>query len=142
MSIHGNDIQLDAPFAIFFSISMASSTSPYSFTGYFNAGESDKGMKKSPALMLEALQADADDHEKHHVPFVSKITPYISQLILAAKRGVEPSGDGSRGAKKAVVPEKYLAELEGIMDAYSSPSSSSKPDSRCPRQGVIARMSS
>ena len=71
--------------------------------GYFNAGESDKGMKKSPALMLEALQADTDDHEKHYVPFVSEITPYISQLILAGKRGVEPSGDGSRSAKKPTI---------------------------------------
>ena len=103
--------------------------------GYFNAGESDKGMKKSPALMLEALQADAKGHEKHYVPFVSEITPYISQLILAAKRGVEPSGDGSRGAKKAVVPEKYLAELEGIMNAYSPPSSSSKPEPKMKKTG-------
>ena len=103
--------------------------------GYFKAGESDKGMKKSPALMLEALQADADGHEKHYVPFVSEITPYISQLILAAKRGVEPSGDGSRGAKKAVVPEKYLAELEGIMNAYSPPSSSSKPEPKMKKTG-------
>ena len=54
------------------------------------------------ALMLEALQADADGHE-HYVPFVSGITPYISQLILAAKRC--GPGDGSRGAKKAEVPK-------------------------------------
>ena len=66
---------------------------------YFNAGESDKVMKKSPALMLEALQADADDHEKHYAPFVLEMTPYISLLILTGKRGLESSGDGSRGPK-------------------------------------------
>ena len=69
------------------------------------------------------------------MPFVSEITPYISQLISAAKRGVEPSGGGSRGAKKAEVPEKYLAQLEAIMNAYSPPSSSSAAAPKMPKTG-------
>jgi hypothetical protein len=92
-------------------------------------------MKKSPALMAGALKADADGHAEHYLPFVSEITPYISQLILAGKKGAEAAGDGSRGAEKAEVPEKYLAEPGGIMDSYPPSPSPSAPPPKMPKTG-------
>ena len=78
---------------------------------YFDAGEKDKGMKKSPALMVEALCADAEAHEKHRTPFVSEITPYISQLVLARKKGGDPAAVGTKGREKTTVPEGFHEQL-------------------------------
>ena len=86
--------------------------------GYFDAGEKDKGAKKSAALMVEALRAGEEGAgAKHYIPFVSEITPFISQLVTASKKGTE-AGAGVRGREQATVPDGYHDALRGTLSSY------------------------
>ena len=56
---------------------------------YHEAGEKDKGKKKSAALMLEVMRSSfhAEENLKtiHYLPFVSEITVAICQLSSTRK---------------------------------------------------------
>ena len=87
---------------------------------YFDAGELDSGRKKSPALMAEALSAAAEVDDKHRTPFVSEITPYISQLVLARKKGADPAAVGTKGRVQTTVPERFHEQLVKLLEASRS----------------------
>ena len=55
---------------------------------HFYEGENDKGMKKSAALMVEAMikeldSSDSHPNKKHYIPCVSEATVVIGQMSTA-----------------------------------------------------------
>ena len=57
---------------------------------YFYVGENDKGIKKSDALMVEAMikeldSSDTHPNKKHYIPSVSEGTVIIGQMSTARK---------------------------------------------------------
>ena len=57
---------------------------------YFYEREDDKRMKKSAALMVEAMTEELDSgvshpNQKHYIPYVSEVTVVISQLSTKCK---------------------------------------------------------
>ena len=57
---------------------------------YFYEGEDDKGMKKSTALLIEAMKKELDSGDnhpnmKHYIPCASEVTVVIGQMSTSRK---------------------------------------------------------
>ena len=70
---------------------------------YFEEGEKDKGKKKSPAMMVEAMYSDLKKngyngqhpHKKHYVPFISEVTVVVNQCSTTTKKKKPSSSESN-----------------------------------------------
>ena len=75
--------------------------------------------------MAELLRGDFS-HNKHRIPYVSEITPYISTLYAATKNNKQPNGNG-RGRPTSEVADEYKPLLDKIFHGWRATNNSKQP---------------
>jgi hypothetical protein len=87
----------------------------------FMNGEKNKGEKMSAALMMQHLRSIAESKgwSAHHLPGLSEVAPYVSQMAQKRKKGNElTTTAGHVGARKTMVVEEHETIIKAGYAAY------------------------
>jgi len=100
------------------------------FKDLFMKGEENSGEKKSAAGMLEVLEAKTSGKERHYLPGLSEVAPFISQMAQKRKQGkdlISGAGAGGGGRRLAAVVDDHAIIIEAGFDAYHLSRENGKP---------------